>query len=153
MRKLQRINKEIICLITVFCEMFQSSYKEFHSTETALLRVNNDILRALDEGQCVLLILLDLSAAFDTIDHGLLLERLMNYVGVTGSALQWSKDYLADRKQSVLINGHRSAEPCLVLKGMCLDLFCLLCICYPWVKLCVTMNWITTFMLMILSYT
>ena len=89
-------------------EIFQSSYKEFHSTETALLRVNNDILRALDKGQCVLLILLDLSAAFDTIDHGILLERLVRYVGVTGSALQWFKDYLTDRKQNVLINGHSS---------------------------------------------
>ena len=94
-------------------EMFQSSYKEFYSTETALLRVNNDILRALDKGQCVLLILLDLSAAFDTIDHGILLERLVRYVGVTGSALQWFKDYLADRKQNVLINGHRSAQSSL----------------------------------------
>ena len=65
-------------------------------------------LRALDKGQCVLLILLDLSAAFDTIDHGILLERLVRYVGVTGSALQWFKDYLTDRKQNVLINGHRS---------------------------------------------
>ena len=65
------------------CEMIQSSYKEFHSTETALLRVNNDILRDLDKGQCVLLVLLDSSAAFDTIDHGILLERLVRYVGVT----------------------------------------------------------------------
>ena len=79
----------------------------------ALLRVNNDILRALDKGQLLLLILLDLSAAFDTIDHGILLERLVRYVGVTGSALQWFMDYLADRKQSVLINGHRSAESSL----------------------------------------
>ena len=79
-------------------EKFQSSYEELHSSETALLRVNNDILRALDNGQCVVLILLDLSAAFDTIDHGILLERLVRYVGVTGSALQWFQNYLADRK-------------------------------------------------------
>ena len=61
----------------------------------------------------MLLILLDISAAFDTIDHGILLECLARYVGVTGSALQWFKDHLADRKQSVLINGHRSAESSL----------------------------------------
>ena len=69
-------------------EMFPSSFKEFDSAETALLRVNNDILRALGKGQRVLLFLLDLSAAFVTIDHGILLERLVRYVGVTGSALQ-----------------------------------------------------------------
>ena len=62
----------------------------------------------------MLLILLDLSAAFDTIDHGILLERLVRYVGVTGSALQWFKDYLADRKQSVLINGHTVGQLSLV---------------------------------------
>ena len=95
-------------------EMFQSSYKECHSTPRLhYFRVNNDILRVLDKGQCVLLILLDLSAAFDTIDHGILLERHVRYVGVTGCALQWFKDYLANRKQSVLINGHRSAESSL----------------------------------------
>ena len=78
-----------------------------------MLGVNNDILRALDKGPCVLLVLLDLSAAFDTIDHGILLERLMRYVGVTGNALAWFKDYLADRKQNVLINSHMSAQSSL----------------------------------------
>ena len=61
----------------------------------------------------MLLILLDLSAVFDTIDHGILLKRLLRYVGVTGSALQWSKDYQADRKQSAQTNRHRSAESSL----------------------------------------
>ena len=92
-------------------ELFQSSYKEYHSTETALLRVNNDILRSMDQNQCVLLILLDLSAAFDTIDHEILITRLHDYCGVTDAALQWFKDYLNDRDQYIVINsGKGEAE-------------------------------------------
>ena len=57
-------------------EVFQSAYKKQHSTETALLRVHDDIMRAIDEHQSVVLLLLDLSAAFDTVDHAILLNRL-----------------------------------------------------------------------------
>ena len=74
-------------------ETFQSAYKPNHSTETALLRVSNDILRALDNKQCVVLTLLDLSAAFDTIDHEILLETRL---GIEGVALQWLDSYLSE---------------------------------------------------------
>ena len=57
-------------------EMFQSAYKAHHSTETALLQVKNNIMQSLDDNRVVLLVLLDLSAAFDTIDHGILIDRL-----------------------------------------------------------------------------
>ena len=70
-------------------EIFQSAYKQFHSTETALVRVNNDILVALDNHQSVILLLLDLSAAFDTVDHGILLDRLSHRFGICGLALSW----------------------------------------------------------------
>ena len=60
----------------------QSAYRRFHSTETALLRVFNDILRAIDNKQEVVLVMLDLSAAFDTIDHELLLQRLQHRYGI-----------------------------------------------------------------------
>ena len=59
----------------------QAAYQQFHSTETALLRVHNDILRALDGKKEVILVQLDLSAAFDTIDHDILIRRLQSQYG------------------------------------------------------------------------
>ena len=55
---------------------FQSVYRNFHSTETALLRVQNDLLLTIDRGLEVVLVLLDFSSAFDTIDHNILIKRL-----------------------------------------------------------------------------
>jgi exonuclease III len=89
-------------------EKFQSAYKQFHSTETALLRVHSDILTALDNKKCVLLVLLDLSAAFDTIDHHVLLSRLKSVTGLSGKAYKWFASYLSDRRQSVLIDKYKS---------------------------------------------
>lgn len=82
----------------------QSAYRPHHSTESALLRVNNDILRALDKGKEALLVLLDFSSAFDTIDHQLLFRRLNSRYGISGTALSWIRSYLYDRSQSVVIN-------------------------------------------------
>uniref|UniRef100_A0A3B3D322 Reverse transcriptase domain-containing protein n=1 Tax=Oryzias melastigma TaxID=30732 RepID=A0A3B3D322_ORYME len=90
-------------------EVYQSGFKSPHSTETALLRVFNDILRATDAGDHVVLVLLDLSAAFDTIDHNILLSRLRNVVGICGTALDWFRSYLADRTLSVSLSGFTSA--------------------------------------------
>ena len=63
-------------------EQFQSAYKLNHSTETALVRVQNDIQCAIDSKQSVILLLLDLSAALDTVDHPILLSRLFHRFGV-----------------------------------------------------------------------
>ena len=60
-------------------DKFQSTYRTKHSTETALLRVQNDILFNIDKGKGILLVLLDLSAAFDTIDHSILFHSLENH--------------------------------------------------------------------------
>ena len=85
-------------------EPLQSAYRTGHSTETALLKVSNDILLALDKRQCVYLVLLDLSAAFDTIDHTVFLSRLEKENGVTADALGWMSSYLSGRQQCVSIN-------------------------------------------------
>ena len=88
----------------------QSAYRPYHSTETALLKVHNDILRALDKGECVFLVLLDLSAAFDTVDHDKLKHHLEQEFGVTDGALQWLNSYLQNRQQAVLVRGVESSE-------------------------------------------
>ena len=89
-------------------EVMQSSYKQYHSTETALTCVQDDFLRALDDKNSILLIMLDLSAAFDTVDHDILINRLKGRLGVHGRALEWFKSYLKDRKQAVFLNGVQS---------------------------------------------
>ena len=82
----------------------QAAYRQYHSTETAMIKVTNDILRAIDDYSDVILVLLDLSAAFDTLDHQILLSRLKSYFGFTGSVLQWFRSYLTNRSQKVVIS-------------------------------------------------
>ena len=74
-----------------------SAYRDKHSTETALIKVQNDILSALDAGSSAILLMLDLSAAFDTIDHDIHLSGLCNVYGITGDALDWFRSYLTGR--------------------------------------------------------
>uniref|UniRef100_A0A3B3HMF5 Reverse transcriptase domain-containing protein n=1 Tax=Oryzias latipes TaxID=8090 RepID=A0A3B3HMF5_ORYLA len=89
-------------------EVFQSGFRPLHSTESALLRVSNDILLANDAGDYVVLVLLDLTAAFDTVDHSTLISRLQNLVGIQGTALDWFKSYLAERTMCVSLGGYES---------------------------------------------
>ena len=85
-------------------EPLQSGFKTLHSTETALLKVTNDLLLTLDSGENAILVLLDLSAAFDTVDHNTLLTRLEQWVGIKGTALDWFSSYLKHRTFSVSIS-------------------------------------------------
>ena len=88
---------------------YQSAYRELHSTETALCRIHNDLVANVCSGKASLLLLLDLSAAFDTIDHGLLLDDLFSF-GVRGDALLLLRSYLQDRFQQVAV-GQVLSEP------------------------------------------
>ena len=83
---------------------FQSAYRAGHSTETVLLRIVNDILSALDNDNISVLLLLDLSAAFDTLDHQILLSRLNSVFDIPSTALQWFHSYLSDRYQSTQVS-------------------------------------------------
>lgn len=89
-------------------EPFQSGFRRGHSTETALIRVVNDLLIAADSGACSILVLLDLSAAFDTICHSLLLDRLENWLGLSGAVLNWFRSYLTNRAQFVGLGNYNS---------------------------------------------
>ena len=83
----------------------QSAYRKCHSTETALF---SNIIEELDEGNLVLLTMLDLSAAFDCVDHEILLKRLERSYGIQSIAHSWIKSYLTDRTQRVHHNGQIS---------------------------------------------
>jgi len=90
--------------------LLQSSYRKFHSMESDLLKVKNDILLNMNRQHVTLLVLLDLSAAFDTIDHGILLERLRSAFGVRDTALSWIASYLSGRTQQVSIDSTLSMK-------------------------------------------
>ena len=89
----------------------QSAYRSYHSTETAILKITSDLLSAADEGKISVLAVLDLSAAFYTVDNNILLHRLQHVFGIDVAALAWFKSYLCDRIQIVSVNGkHSSAQ-------------------------------------------
>ncbi|MCH1595850.1 MAG: hypothetical protein L7S42_05015 [Flavobacteriaceae bacterium] len=101
-------------------EKFQSAYRKDHSTETALLRIQNDFLQFMDNKQCCFLVLLDLSAAFDTVNHSVLINRLADRFGIQDNALNWIQSYLSDRKNFVYINKAKSIpvlQQCNVPQG------------------------------------
>ena len=101
-------------------EKFQSGFRYGHSTETALVRVTNDLLMAADTGSPSLLILLDLTAAFDTVDHNILLHRLQYTIGLSGNVKNWFTSYLTDRTEHVALGkakSHTNNVTCGVPQG------------------------------------
>ena len=109
---------------------FQSAYQPHHSVETAILRVQNHLLSAMNEGKISLLILLDMSAAFDTVNHDILLQCVSSQYGIGGVALKWFHSYLTSRLSSVYVDGASSDSSSLrygVPQGSVLgpQLFCM----------------------------
>ena len=86
----------------------QSAYRKFHSPETALLYVQNDILASLDAGHCTALLFVDLSAAFDSIDHSILTLCLQHWFGISSPTLNLLSFFLSDRSQTVIMSASKS---------------------------------------------
>ncbi len=91
-----------------YLDSYQSGFRPHHSTETALIKIINDSILYTDSGKISVLVPLDLSAAFDTVDHNILLERLENWVGLSGMVLKRFRSYLEGRGYYVSIGEHRS---------------------------------------------
>ena len=89
-------------------QLLQSAYHPNGSTETALIKIFDDILLSMDDKRAVLLALVDLSAAYDTVDHKIMINRLEHVFGITGTTLKWFKSYLSGRSQRVSISGAMS---------------------------------------------
>ena len=85
-----------------------------------LLKVMNDVLLNRNSQQVTLIVLLDLSAAFDTVNHDILLERLDKDIGMRGVTLNWFRSYLSNRSQQVCIDGSLSNQRSVVPQGSCL---------------------------------
>ena len=81
---------------------YQSAYRKYHSTETALCKIHSDLVYNACMGKSSILVFLDLSAAFDTVDHQILLNDFSNY-GIEGPAFRLLESYLSNRTQSVII--------------------------------------------------
>ena len=88
---------------TGMMECNQSAYHENHSTETCLLKLKTDILDAINKKEVMCLVLLDLSAAFDSLEHSLILNRLKYQFGIVSKCLDWFKDYLSNRTQCITV--------------------------------------------------
>ena len=95
----------------------QSGYRKFHSCETAVTKIHNDILIMMDKRTNVVLLLLDLSAAFDTVNHQLLLQRLSRKYGIRGSVISWLTSYLQNRSFSVKVKSSTSSS-CILEIGV-----------------------------------
>ena len=95
---------------------FLSAYRKYHSTESALLNIHNDILLNMTKGSVTPLTLLDLFAAFNTIDNTILLDRLNLYYGISGLAFGWFKSYLSGRTYSVKV-GSTLSHPAALQYG------------------------------------
>ncbi len=101
----------------------QSAYRVGHSTEMALVKIQSDILLAMDHQKVTQLVLIDLTAAFDTVSHPILLNIMEHMYGVSGAAHQWVTSYLDSRSQQVIVHGAVSEKFSLnkgVPQGSCL---------------------------------
>ena len=105
----------------------QSACHRGHFTETAVLKVYSDFIDAISNGKLALLSLMDLKAAFDMVDHAILLRRLETTFGFRGTTLKWLSSYLEGHTQSVNLNGQSTDARgwfSALLRVLCWDLCC-----------------------------
>ena len=95
----------------------QFAYKKNHSTETLMIKIVNDVLIAADEKEATVIMLLDLSAAFDTVDHDLLLNIRENEIGLRGNVLKWFSSFLKGRSQRIRL-GKTTSESITICFGV-----------------------------------
>ena len=93
----------------------QSGYRKYHSCETATIKIHSDLLTMVDSRNQVVLLLLDLSAAFDTLNHEILLKKLKANYNISGLPLEWFASYLKERNFSVKINRSTSGKSYLLI--------------------------------------
>ena len=108
---MSKIMDNLVCRqITGFLEKndllpkMRSAYRRYHSTKTAVLKIVSDILCAADRRDATFLCFLDMPAAFDTVDHDILVERLEKAFGLRSQVLEWIKSFLPTRTQTVMLN-------------------------------------------------
>ncbi len=94
----------------------QSAYRPHHSAETLLTNLTDHILKQMDDGNITAAVLLDMSSAFDTVEHDILIQRLQS-VGIRGLALYWFKSYLSNRSQCVRVN-EVTSDPTILTCGV-----------------------------------
>ena len=106
-----------IDIIYILLQLHTVVYRSKHGTESALIKVKNDIMFSLNSNKVVFVVLLDLSAAFDVIDHRIFIVRLSERIGVRGTALNWFRSYLEDWSTQVDIDGELS-DPAISRFGL-----------------------------------
>ena len=113
------VERLVCCQLVAFLEregllpVYQSAYRKHHSKETAVLKIVSDALLAADHGYVTLLGLLDLSAALETVDHGILIDRLHTAFGVCWPVLSWINSFICARTQTAILNGTQSTRSVL----------------------------------------
>src|SRR6218665_2900308 len=101
----------------------QSGFRRNHSTETLLLRLLSDFYSAMDRSHVTLLALFDVSSAFDSVDHSILIQRLATSFGLVDQPLAWLKSFLADRSNCVVLGQSRSSWACAPLSSTCIHTY------------------------------
>jgi len=110
------VERLVCCQLVAFLQRHsllpshQSAYRQQHSTETAVLKIVSDLLLVCDRRQVTLFTLLDLSAAFDTVDHHILPDRLQSAFGIRGSVIDWIQSFITNRSQTVNFAGDVSTK-------------------------------------------